>query len=195
MASVTARTDSLVVALVAAACAHAAVSVTDDKARPIALEKPAARIVSLAPHATEAPLRRGSRRARRRRAVDVDWPPEAASKPKVGDAHRLDMERIVTARSGPRRHVALFGARGRSRRCVREACRFHHASDDDRGIAADIERLGVLAGTQSAAAERRPLHFARSLERLSLRGRSSRKIRVFLPRSGTSRSIRSAASI
>jgi len=178
MASVTCAHGLAVVVLVAAACAHAAVTVADDNGATITLEKPAARIVSLAPHATELIYAAGAGE----RIVGVlttsDWPPEAASKPKVGDAHRLDMERIVTLApdlvvtwpySAPA-EVATLRARG--------VPVFITHPTTIAGIAADIERLGVLAGTQPAAAERARA-FRAQFERLSRRGQISRAIRVF----------------
>ncbi len=95
------------------------------------LDKPAARIVSLAPHATELLYAAGAGD----RVVGVlstsDWPPEAAAKPRVGDAHRLDLERIRHARARLDRHVAVFGlgAGGDAARARRP--RLHHESDVD----------------------------------------------------------------
>jgi iron complex transport system substrate-binding protein len=168
----------LVVALLAAAAARGAVSVTDDEGATVVLDKPAARIVSLAPHATELLYAAGAGD----RVVGVlstsDWPPEATAKPKVGDAHRLDLERILTLAPdlivtwpySPSAQVAALRARG--------VPVFTTNPTTIAGIATDIERLGALAGTQSAAAERARAFRAR-LERLSQRRGQSRALRVF----------------
>ena len=95
MASVTCARVLAVVALLEAATAFAAVSATDDAGATIVLEKPAARIVSLAPHATELLYAAGAGEHVVGVLSTSDWPPEAAAKPRVGDAHRLDLERIV----------------------------------------------------------------------------------------------------
>ncbi len=79
----------------AAAVAPAAVSAVDDDGRVVTLAAPARRIVSLAPHATELlfALDAGARVVGASAASD--WPPEARSLPRVGDARAIDLERIV----------------------------------------------------------------------------------------------------
>ena len=78
-----------------AAVAPAAVSALDDDGRVVTLAAPARRIVSLAPHATELlfALDAGARVVGASAASD--WPPEARSLPRVGDARAIDLERIV----------------------------------------------------------------------------------------------------
>ena len=77
------------------AIASAAVSAVDDDGRVVTLAAPARRIVSLAPHATELlfALDAGTRVVGASAASD--WPPEARSLPRVGDARAIDLERIV----------------------------------------------------------------------------------------------------
>jgi iron complex transport system substrate-binding protein len=166
------------VALLGAATAHAAVSATDDGGTTVVLDRPAVRIVSLAPHATELLYAAGAGD----RVVGVlstsDWPPEAKAKPRVGDAHRLDMERILTLAPdlvvtwpySATGEVAALRARGLPV--------FITNPTTIAGIAADIERLGALAGTQAAAAER-AREFRAKLERLGERRGASRPVRVF----------------
>jgi len=178
MASVRCARALVVFALFAAAGGRAAVSVTDDEGATIVLDKPAARIVSLAPHATELLYAAGAGD----RVVGVlstsDWPPEAAAKPRVGDAHRLDMERILTLAPdlvvtwpySATEQVALLRARG--------VPVFITNPVTIAGIAADLERLGALAGTEALAAERART-FRAKLERLSQRRGQSPEVRVF----------------
>lgn len=75
--------------------AGAAVREHDDRGVPIALSAPAARIVSLAPHVTELVYAAGAGD----RIVGVvrfsDFPAAAARLPSVGDAARVDVERIL----------------------------------------------------------------------------------------------------
>ena len=160
------------------AAASAAVSAVDDQGRTVILAKPATRIVSLAPHATELLYAAGAGD----RIVGVlstsDWPPEAKTKRRVGDAHRLDMERIlmlapelvVTWPYSATGEVATLRARG--------VPVFITDPTTIAGIAADIERLGVLAGTHAAAAER-AREFRAKLDRLGERRAVSRPVRVF----------------
>ena len=178
MASVTCARVLAVVALLEAATAFAAVSATDDAGATIVLEKPAARIVSLAPHATELLYAAGAGEHVVGVLSTSDWPPEAAAKPRVGDAHRLDLERIValapdlvvTWPYSSATEVALLRARG--------VPVFITNPTTIAGIAADIERLGALAGTQGAAAERARQYRAK-LARLAERRERSRQVRVF----------------
>jgi len=144
----------------------------------VALDKPAARIVSLAPHATELLYAAGAGD----RVVGVlstsDWPPEAAAKPRVGDAHRLDLERIVTLAPdlivawpySASEQVATLRARG--------VPVFMTNPKTIAGIATDIERLGALADTESSASARARA-FRAQLERLAQRRGASRVVRVF----------------
>ena len=143
MAAVTsARALTFVAALLAAAAAMPAIAVTDDEGARSSLDTPAQRIVSLAPHATELLYAAGAGD----RVVGVlstsDWPPEAAANPKVGDVHRLDLERIVTLApdlvvtwpySAPEQ-VAVLRARG--------VPVFVTNPTTIGGIADDLERLG-----------------------------------------------------
>ena len=75
MASVKCARVLAVVALLEVAAAFAAVSATDDAGATIVLEKPAARIVSLAPHATELLYAAGARHGRHRTPAKTVAPP------------------------------------------------------------------------------------------------------------------------
>lgn len=165
-------------AALASAFACADVRVTDDEGAAVALAAPARRIVSLAPHATELLYAAGAGE----RVVGVlatsDWPPEAAAKPRVGDARALDLERIVALApdlvvtwpySAPEQ-VASLRARGVSV--------FITNPTTIDGIAVDLERLGALAGTLPIA-KARAAEFRARLARLSARDAGARRLRVF----------------
>jgi iron complex transport system substrate-binding protein len=166
------------VALLAVTPARAAVSAIDDEGATVTLDRPAMRIVSLAPHATELLYAAGAGE----RIVGVlstsDWPPEARAKPRIGDAHHLDMERIValapdlvvTWPYSATGEVATLRARG--------VPVFITNPTTIAGIGTDIERLGVLAGTEARAAER-VREFQAKLERLGARRAVSQPVRVF----------------
>ena len=69
---------------------------TDDAGNVVTLARPAERIVSLAPHATELLFAAGAgARASSASWPHSDWPREARALPRVGDANALDLERIV----------------------------------------------------------------------------------------------------
>lgn len=76
-------------------CAHAAIEVRDDRGVKVTLQTPAQRIVTIAPHLAELVYAVGL--GNRLIAVGryTDYPPEAKKLPQVGDAARVDIERIV----------------------------------------------------------------------------------------------------
>ena len=73
----------------------AALTVTDDSDTQVEFATPALRIISLAPNLTELAYAAGM--GQRMVAVSAysDYPPEAKQLPQVGDAFRLDWERLV----------------------------------------------------------------------------------------------------
>lgn len=79
----------------AAALAQAAVSVTDDEGRVVTVTASPQRLVSLAPHATELLFALGAGSRVVGASAASDWPPEARTVPRVGDARAIDLERIV----------------------------------------------------------------------------------------------------
>jgi iron complex transport system substrate-binding protein len=145
---------SLVFALAAALCcsrAHGAIDVVDDSGAAVTLAAPAARIVALAPHATELVFAAGAGD----RLVGVvqgsDWPPAARALPRVGDVHALDLERIIALTPDlvltwpytTPAHVSQLKARG-----IAVAVTDPKTID---AIATNIERVGALAGTEALA--------------------------------------------
>jgi iron complex transport system substrate-binding protein len=80
------------------ACAWAGIRVVDDTGTPIELPVPAARVVSLAPHATELLFAAGAG-GRLVGATDYsDYPDAAKAIPRVGSSSRVDVERIAGLR-------------------------------------------------------------------------------------------------
>ncbi|WP_296223587.1 cobalamin-binding protein [Ralstonia sp. UBA689] len=82
----------------AVAPALAAISVTDDSGATVTLQRPAQRIVSLAPHATELLFAAGGGARIVGTVAYSDYPPPARDIPHVGDNRALDLERIVALR-------------------------------------------------------------------------------------------------
>ena len=172
-----------------------AVRVVDDAGARSRSPRPAQRIVSLAPHATELLFAAGAGSALVGVVAHSDWPPAARALPRVGDARALDLERIVALAARSRRHLAVHGAGA-----GRGAARARHARVHDAiratidGIADDIEKLGTLAGTRGVApaAAARVARAARDVDGAP---RAARARCASSTRSGTSRCTRSAASI
>ena len=82
-------------ALLATAPALAAISVNDDTGATVTLQRPAQRIVSLAPHATELLFAAGGGARIVGTVSYSDYPPPARDIPHVGDNRSLDLERIA----------------------------------------------------------------------------------------------------
>jgi iron complex transport system substrate-binding protein len=167
--------------LVAAGAAAAAVTglaVPDDTGETVRLAAPARRIVTLAPNATELVFAAGAG-ARIVGTVDTsDFPPPARALPRVGDVHAIDLERIVALEPDlivtwpytTPAQVALLRARG--------IAVFTVDPKSIAGIAADLERLGALAGTgpeANAVAAR----FRERVASLKERFADRRRLRVF----------------
>lgn len=62
------------------------------------LERPAATIVTLSPHLTELVYAAGAGDRLIATVAYSDYPPEASELPRVGDAFRIDLERVLTLR-------------------------------------------------------------------------------------------------
>ena len=142
----------LTVLLLAATYARAGVTVQDDRGNTVSLARPAERIVSLAPHATELLFAAG---AGSRMVGAVDWsdfPPAAREIPRVGSYVQPDLERIVALK--PDLVVAWYS--GNEPRLVERlrALGYPVYVSEMRAleeVPAGIERLGRLAGTDAAA--------------------------------------------
>lgn len=168
----------LLAALLPAAAAGATVSATDDSGRVVTLAAPAARIISLAPHATELLFAAGAGA----RVVGVsaysNFPAEASRLPSVGDAMRADMERIIALKPD-----LIVGWKSGNNPAQLERLRalglpvFDSEPRQFDDIAGSLERLGALAGTVEgrAAAAR----FRADLRALRERYSARKPVRVF----------------
>jgi iron complex transport system substrate-binding protein len=156
----------------------AALQTIDDSGATVIIQVPARRIVSLAPHATELLFAAGGGDSVVGVIDTSDWPPAARTRPRVGDARALDLERIVTLDpdlivtwpyTAPAQ-VDWLRARG--------IAVFMTDPKSIEGIAADVERLGTLLGTEprarGVAAELRA-----HLARLSRESAGKRSVSVF----------------
>ena len=150
-AGVVKRMVALMLAFFSSA-AGAEIRVVDDAGRTTVLERPARRIVSLAPHVTELIFAAGAG-DRLVGAVDYSDYPEAANAiPRVGSSRQLDLERIVSLKPD----LVVGWQHGSSQRQV-EALRqaglqvFLNEPRRLSHIGRAIEQIGRLAGTEAAA--------------------------------------------
>lgn len=135
-------------ALLGACTAQAQIVAVDDAGRPIRLERPARRIVSLAPNVTEQLYAAGAG-AYIVGAVDYsDYPPQAKRIPRVGDSRSIDVERLLSMKpdlvvawpqGNPDRQLEQLSALGLPV--------YYSQPRTLEDIGSDMERLAVLAGT------------------------------------------------
>ena len=154
------------------------ISVIDSTGAAVELRAPARRIVSLAPSATELLFAAGAGDRVVAVTDPADWPPQAARLPKVGDSRALDLERIVSLK--PDLAVAWpYVAPAQIERLRGLGIPVYltdpHVPD---AIAADLERLGALAGT-SDLADVAAARFRARLAAIRERERGAARIRVF----------------
>ncbi|MFZ6775414.1 cobalamin-binding protein [Undibacterium sp. Ji83W] len=140
----------LVGSLALPAVAHASITVLDDAQRQVTVEKPAQRIVSLAPHITEMLFEAGA--ANNIIAVtDYSDYPEAAKKlPSIGNIFALDLERLLALKPD----LVIVWGTGNAK-ILANKLRSNHITvfesepHNFEMVATSIERLATLAGTES----------------------------------------------
>lgn len=140
--------------LALAAClpAQASVEAKDDRGQIVRLARPAARIVSLSPHATELLFAAGAGAHVVGTVEYSDYPDDARRIPRVGDNRALDLERLVALKPD----LIVLWWHGNSDRQI-EAVRalgiplFHSEPRTLEEIASSLERLGVLTGSDEHA--------------------------------------------
>ena len=166
-----------------AALAGAQIRVTDDSGEAVVLAAPARRIVTLAPHAAELVFAAGAGARIVGVVKGTDYPAAARRLPVIGDVAALDLERIVALAPDlvvtwpwtTPAQVAWLRGRGIA---VFEA----DARTID-AIPTDIERIGALSGTPSAASAAADALRVR-LAALPGEDRDRPRIRVFYQVSG-----------
>ncbi len=153
--------------------------VVDARGNVLQLEGPARRIVSLAPHLTELLFSAGAGERVVGAVAYSDYPPAARRIPRVGDAFRLDLERIlalepdllVAWRSGIKdADLERFNALG--------IPLYVADSTGLDGIAAELLDLGRLAGTEQRARQA-AIRYRERLRSLTARYGGREKVAVF----------------
>ncbi|MFI4952190.1 MAG: cobalamin-binding protein [Burkholderiales bacterium] len=166
------------VSVLAGASRAAPLAVADGTGAMVELAAPARRIVSLAPSATELLFAAGAGDRVVAASDPADWPPQARHLPRIGDARSLDLEQIVSLK--PDLAVAWPYVAPAQIEQLRALGIPVYRSDPHapEAIAADIERLGALAGT-AAVANAAAARFRSRLAALRERERDAAPIRVF----------------
>ncbi|WP_188380356.1 cobalamin-binding protein [Oxalicibacterium faecigallinarum] len=133
--------------------AHAVVTLQDDAGNTVTLQKPAERIVSLAPHATEMLFAAGAGDRIVGTVEYSDYPAAALQIPRVGNHQQIDVERVIAARPD----VLVVWLHGSSERQIEHLRKlgipfFYSEPKRLSDIPEGIARMAKLAGTEKAAA-------------------------------------------
>lgn len=159
--------------------AHAAVSAVDDAGRTVTLPRPAARVVSLSPHATELLFAAGGGANVVGTMVYSDYPEAARKLPLVGSSTGIDFERVVALRPD----LLVAWQSGNTTRQLDELRRlgipvFYSEPKRLDDVATSLERLGHLLGTDAQARRAAAAYRAR-IAGLASRYGARRKVDVF----------------
>ncbi|MES2538491.1 MAG: cobalamin-binding protein [Pseudomonadota bacterium] len=159
--------------------ASAAISVRDDNGNAVTLQRPAQRIVTLAPHATELVFAAGGGERIVGTVGYSDYPPAALAIPRVGDHKQLDIERIIALKPDLL-VVWLHGNAERQLDHLRKLGIPLYYSEPHKldSIADSVSRLGELMGTQQQA-EKSAAQMRQELARLATQYRARPPVRVF----------------
>jgi iron complex transport system substrate-binding protein len=141
-----------VLAAMAAQAAYAAITVLDDDGKPVTLQKPAQRVVSMAPHVTEMLFAAGGGD----KIVGVvsysDYPEAAKKIQNIGDNRNVDMERVASLKPD----LIVIWMHGTSSRQIDMLRQlgiplFHSEPKKLADIASNVQRMGKLLGTEPVA--------------------------------------------
>jgi iron complex transport system substrate-binding protein len=137
----------------AASAASGPITVTDDEGNQVTLDKPAARIVSLAPANTEIVFAIGAGDKLVAGTTYDDYPAEAKALPKVGDFNNPNIEK--TASYSPDLVLAAGGIQDKLRTKLEALGMKVYVVDPKTydGAIASIENVGRLAGAEEGAVQ------------------------------------------
>lgn len=169
----------LLVFLLAPMQANAQIELIDDLGNQVKLEKPAQRIISLAPHITEMLYAAGGGGQIVGTVSYSDYPEAARQIRRVGDATNLDLEAVAAL--APDLILAWHsGTPAQTVANLRNLGFTVYLSEPQglAGVAASLRKLGALVGNKKAA-ESSASQFLERLDKLSLSYRSRKPITVF----------------
>ncbi|WP_373924703.1 cobalamin-binding protein [Duganella sp. CY15W] len=142
----------LLSALCIAGTSAAAITVKDDDGNPVTLQKPARRVISMAPHVTELLFAAGGGERIVGAVTYSDYPEAAKKIPRVGDNRQLDMERVI-AMKPDLIVVWMHSSSERQLDMLRQLGipLYHSEPPTLDAIPGSIARLGQLLGTEKVA--------------------------------------------
>ena len=135
-----------------AAQANAAITVRDDDGNVVTLQKPAQRVIAMAPHVTELLFAAGGGDKIVGAVNYSDYPEEAKQIPRVGDNRQVDMERVLAMKPD----LIVVWMHGSSERQIDQLRKlgiplFHSEPKKLDNIADNLEAMGKLLGTEAVA--------------------------------------------
>jgi len=175
------RTVLAALAACAMAMASGAVAVTavDDAGRSVVVEQPPTRVVTLAPSLAELVFAAGAGRSLVGVSALSDYPDAARAVPRIGDAGRIDVERVLALKPD----LVLVWQRGNVGREIEQLERagvrlFQLQPQRLDDVARAIERLGILLGHEGEARQRAG-ELRAALARLRTAHANAPAVRVF----------------
>lgn len=169
----------LLVAWLLAFQASASISVKDDKGNTVVLQRPAQRVVTLAPHATELVFAAGGGNRIVGTVSHSDYPPAARSIARIGDNRQIDIERLIALKPD----LLVVWLHGNAERQLEPLRKlgiplFYNEPQKLADIPDVLMRLGRLLGTE-AQAEQAASDMRQKLAWLSSQYRNKPPVRVF----------------
>ena len=139
-------------ASLAATEVQAGITVKDDDGNAVTLQKPAQRVISMAPHVTEMLFAAGGGSRVVGVAAYSDFPEEAKKIPQIGSSREVDLERIMALKPD----LVVVWRHGSSERQIEMLRKlgvplFHSEPQKLDDIPAGVFKLGQLMGTEKAA--------------------------------------------
>ena len=159
--------------------AHADLRFKDDTGQEIRLKAPAQRIITLAPHAAESLYAAGAGDKLVGTVEYSDYPPAAKKVPRVGGYSRIDLEAVAALK--PDLVIAWQSGNNMPQVDKLKALGLAvYVSQPNKmaDIADQLERLGQLVGTETAA-NAAAASFRKRLENLQSANANKPKVRVF----------------
>jgi iron complex transport system substrate-binding protein len=159
--------------------AGAAITVQDDDGMPVTLQKPALRVIALAPHVTELLYAAGGAERIIAAVAYSDYPEAAKRLPQVGSNRGVDMERVAALKPD----LIVVWMHGSSERQIDQIRAlgiplFHSEPRKLDDIATNLTRLGKLMGTE-AVAEPAAADLRKRLAALTLKYAKRAPVRMF----------------
>jgi iron complex transport system substrate-binding protein len=169
----------LLAAWLFASHATAVISVRDDNGNTIVLQRPAQRIVALAPHVTELVFAAGAGDHLVGTVSYSDYPPAASSIPRIGDNRQIDMERLIALKPD----LLVVWLHGNAERQLEPLRKlgiplFYSEPHKLEDIPDTLIRMGQLFGTESQA-QQSATELRRKLTSLAAQYGNRPPVRVF----------------